>query len=870
MIQSAHRQRLRLLCGVSIAAFAAFSAGSAALAEETDDTTVDALVVVGQRAMMQTSVSRQRESDTVESVESRDAIGQFPDQNVAEAARRLPGVNVLDDQGEGRFVSVRGLDPSLNAASVNDVRLPAPEADTRAVALDVIPSELVESISIKKTLTADMDADTLGASIDIKTTRSFDRQDPFFGAIFEGSYNDLNGKTSPKGSLDFSVPVSDVFGIAGGLSYYKRQTSTDNQEMSGWKVSTAAGSAGVVYADTVEYRDYDVERTRLGGSLSFDLRAGDSTTLYARLLISKFNDSERRQRLTFSLQGQPVSGDGDTATFLSSTSAGTGSRRIRVRRDLKDRYEAQSIQSYQIGGETDRDLWNFKYSLSWSEADEHEHHTTDPTRFQRDVTANGALGVTFDYSRLRTTSFLITAGLAGFSDPANYKFTERDSVNGLSRDEEWAGKFDFTRTLSEALDLKGGVKVRIRQKTYSANNQIYTGFSGSYTLADVPGSQSYGLAQLGVLPSLGAVRAFNRDNQALFVLNSADSIIDSKSGAYNVHENIFAGYLEGRYKAGPTTVIAGVRFERTEDDLAGNTIVESPLSVTPTSYSRSYSDWLPSVNVRYEATDKLLLRAGVYASVVRPGIGQFAPKFSINADDEGEFGNPALDPYRAWNYDLSVEYYFSRGSVVQVGLFYKDIRDFIVTKTYDKADAPYFGVYNGIAFDTATIPINGNKATVQGLEFSYQQALTFLPAPFDGLLASFNYTYTDAEGDVPLSTGTGTRSIPLVAASKSTYNAVLGYEKGPVSLRFTAAYRDKYLDELGAADDGLQDRYVKDHLQFDASAKYRISRQFQVYAEFVNLNNEPYLAYQRGPGRDRLLQYETYSWTGKFGLRYTY
>ncbi|MCA8905322.1 MAG: TonB-dependent receptor plug domain-containing protein, partial [Hyphomonas sp.] len=123
-------------------------------AADEDVKTMDTVVIVGQRAMMESAINQQRASDTVESVLTRDGIGQFPDQNVAESIRRLPGINILDDQGEGRFVSVRGLDPTLNASSVNGVRLPAPEADTRAVALDVLPSELIQSIQVKKTLTA--------------------------------------------------------------------------------------------------------------------------------------------------------------------------------------------------------------------------------------------------------------------------------------------------------------------------------------------------------------------------------------------------------------------------------------------------------------------------------------------------------------------------------------------------------------------------------------------------------------------------------------------------------------------------------------------------------------------------------------------
>jgi hypothetical protein len=147
-----------------------------------DDALMDEVLVVGQRASMSSSLSRQRAADGVENVLSRDSIGQFPDQNVAESLRRVQGVNVLNDQGEGRYVAVRGLDPDLNSSVINGVSLPSPESDTRSVALDTIAADLIESIEIKKSLTPDMDADTIGAVIEINTTSALDRQGTYFGA----------------------------------------------------------------------------------------------------------------------------------------------------------------------------------------------------------------------------------------------------------------------------------------------------------------------------------------------------------------------------------------------------------------------------------------------------------------------------------------------------------------------------------------------------------------------------------------------------------------------------------------------------------------------------------------------------------------
>jgi TonB-dependent receptor len=828
---------------------------------------LEELLVIGQRAMLASSISRQRAADGVSSVVTRDAIGQFPDQNVAEAARRMTGINVLNDQGEGRFIAVRGLDPSLNAASVNGTRLPSPEADTRSVALDVIASELVESIEIKKTLTPDMDADTIGASIEINTTKAFDRKDPFFSGTVEGSYNDLNEKVSPKVGVDFSYPFSDRFGIAGGFSYNKRKTSTDNMEMDGWDET----DEGIVYADEVQYRDYDVTRTRWGGSLSLDFRVDDSTTLYARGLYSQFDDREKRGRLTFGLDEEPTSGTDTTATFLSDDGE------IAIERDIKDRFEAQTIQSYEVGGETFADAWTFTYKASYSKADEHEHKTQDPTRFTYEVDEPGQLGITFDYSDLHVTTFDVIAGETAFLDPTNYEFDKVENVDGKATDEEWAFRFDIARdfALNQGdLQIKAGGKARLRAKEYSLMDIVQKDFDGDYTLADVLGMQTYGLADIEPIPGLTEVRAFYEANESLFETDDFDTEYESAAAFFSVDEDIYAGYAMARLDTGRMVLIGGARLEHTEDDVLANQVLtveeggildgdvvdEDTLVVTPNGFKNSYTDILPSASLRFDATDDVVLRAGVFKSVVRPGPEQISPRFLIEENDEGdregEFGNPDLKPYRAWNFDVSAEYYFAQNAVVQIGGFYKTVENFIVDAEYEEF------TFNGIYADEAVIPINGDKAKIKGVEFNYQHALTMLPGALDGLLVGFNYTYTDATGTVD------GRKIPLPASSKNNFNASLGYEKGPISLRATVAYRDEYLDKLGG--DPEEDRYVKDHMQWDFTAKYKINDYIRLYGELVNLNDEPYVAFQKGPKGDRLLQYETYSWTGKLGVKATF
>lgn len=831
-----------------------------------------AILVIGQFANLGSSISRQRAADGVSTVLTRDAVGQFPDQNVAEALRRAPGINVLNDQGEGRFVSVRGLDPNLNSTSINGNRVLATGGDERAAALDVIPSELVESIEIKKTLTPDMDGDTLGGSVEINTTSAFDRRTGFLSVKAEGSYNEQREKISPKVGLDFSTRIGDDFGISGGVSYHKRIFGSDNIEMGGW---TEADS-GIAYAEDLEYRDYDVTRERIGGSLSFDARVSDSTELYLRGVYSRFDDVEFRRRLIFGFDEEPIASSTDTSATFDSEDG-----RIEVRRDFKDRQEIQTIKTVSVGGKTEAGPWRLTYDAAWSEARQFEDGSVDPIRFRQRFEDPGELGVTIDTSNLQRPTYTIGFGETAFLDPAGFRPTllER-TTDEDARDREYSLRADLARSfaLSQGtFEIQGGVKARFREKRLDFTIDLFDDFDDSFTLADMLGRQTYSLANIEPVVDPKTWRAFYRDNGTTGMeRNALESEWVSAAEDYRAKEDILAAYLLGRYDSSDLRVIGGVRVEQTKNEFAANRLEVNEdaetLSITPINFNRDYTDWLPSASLRYQPASDIVLRAGVFRSVMRPKLSNIAPRFVVeeneDGDREGSFGNPDLQPYRAWNFDVSAEYYFARNAVVQIGAFYKEIQGFIVDAEFDEDTPPYNGVYNGVPFSEASIPLNGDKAKVKGVEFSYQQALDFLPGALDGLLLNINYTYTDAEGRLADGAQTTGRYIPLPASSKHTFNAVLGYEKGPVSLRLSGAYHSGYLDELG--DEAEEDRYVREHFQLDFTAKYRLTQNVQVIGELVNILDEPYTAYNHFGGSERLLQYEEYGITAKLGVKVTF
>ncbi|MEO0690888.1 MAG: TonB-dependent receptor [Pseudomonadota bacterium] len=823
------------------------------------------ILVIGQSAAQASALSRKRASDVVSDVLTRDAIGQFPDQNVAESLRRLPGINVLNDQGEGRFVAVRGLDPNLNATSINGVRIPAPEGDIRGVALDVVSSEIIESIEVKKSLTPDMDADTIGASIEINTTSAFDRKEDLYVIKLGGSYNELRDTFTADLGFDFATRLTENFGVSGGISYYDRQFQTDNVEADDWQLED-----GLIYAEEVQYRDYLVDRERISATLGFDARVGDSTELYLKGVWSQFDDQEFRRRLIFGLGDANVDGTSANPTFDDTDAA------IEIERDVKDRFERQRIRTLVFGGESDWGNLDAEYSVSWAKSSELENRgSVDPAVFKGEFEGTG-LGVGFDFSDLRVPTFSIT-GNQDFFDPSVYELDEVE-LTALSdaEDEEFAGQFDLGYdfiTDAGVFRIQGGAKARFREKAFNGEIEFYEAddLNLSQFLGDGPSNT---LADLSPLPGLNEFSDFFFANPDVFGDPvQPDSAVDSANADYSVEEDIIATYLLGRWESSDLLVIGGVRYERTDNTLNGfvtEVDADENVAVSPIQFDRDYDHWLPSLNLRYAAQDNLVLRLAGYRSLVRPGFEQLAPRVELNEDREAVIGNPLLDPTTAWNLDASIEYYMTNNGAITAAVFYKDLDDYITELVIEEP-----GEILGIAFEEAETFINGESAEVYGFEFSLYQKLDFLPGFLDGTLIQFNYTYTDASGLIAdggigdVGTTPTFREIALPATSENTFNAVLGYDKGGLNLRLAGTYRDGFLDEINA--DGPDfDRFTDSLFQLDFTARYQATDNVQVFFEWININNAEFFAFNNLGGRQNILQYEEYNWTMKGGVRLTF
>jgi TonB-dependent receptor len=799
----------------------------------------NSVVISGQRSSLRNSIAAQEQADNIVSVISSDDIGGLPDKNAAEALARLPGLSVQRDQGEGRYVSVRGLGPDLNSVTINGALVPSPESGRRAVALDVLPAGLIRSLSVSKTLTPDQDANSLGGTVEVKTLSAFDLPGKLLSATVGASRDQNIGKTSPNGSILFADRfMNGKLGVAGGVSYEKREFGSDNVETGGaWEDGKLTG---------VELRDYLPTRQRRAAALNLDYHADNLSKYFLRGFISDFSDSEVRDRLTIS-------------NIVGGGLAEGASASARGERRLRQRKYTQTISSVVLGTEQKWNGWKLDLAGGISRATDEAPESINDARFRgaKDFAGVGFTGT--DIPRL--------TGPASLYDAANYKLNSIALKQGDATDKEHHLRFDLSHKfdLGEASStLKFGAKAGRRDKRNDTEAWSYSSkqIGGASTaLADyvTGGDLDYKLGRIGKAIDPAAIR------RLVAGLKRADArlLVDSTVDDYRMHEDIDAAYVQNSVDLDAWHLLAGVRAEHTKFKAAGARVNEEEESFDPVNRQRSYTNWLPTLQGRYELDDKTSVRAAWSNSVVRANFSQLAPGVSLASDTEATIGNPDLAPLKSTNLDLGIERVLGDDGSVSAYVFHKDIKNFTYT-TNLAGSGQWAGYTSAVSY------ANGDQASVKGIELAYTQPLRMLPAPFNRLIVGANGSLTRSDANIArydIDAGcTRSRSINMPGQSDRVLNLMLGYEQGPLSTRLALNYKSPYLLEMG--DDILdagQDRIVDAQKQVDFSLSYQISKQVQLSFEAANLNNEKYYVYLGSKAQNA--QYEQYGRTYKVSLK---
>ena len=793
------------------------------------------VITYGNLEGQQKALNQQKNADNIKNIIAADQIGRFPDPNVAEALQRVPGVNIERDQGEGRYVLVRGLAPQFTNININGEQIPSPEAGVRFVALDAIPADQLASIEVTKALTPDMDGDAIGGSVNL-ITRTAKSTTPTFSGTLIGGYNQLMGKPNGQGSFQYGQRYGEEgkLGLLINGSHYYTDRGSDNWEREGQEF---------------ELRDYALQRSRTGLSGTLDYNFNPNNNIYFRGIYNNFQDREQRRTYLFVAKE-------DDSPFEDAE----------IERGSKDRLEKQIVTSFNVGGKHSFPKLLLDYEVSYSEAYQDTPYDTE-TIFLAEPDA-----INYDFT---SNPEFPTFNVEGFDylNNDNYEFDEVEMGNTFAIDINKTAKINIgiPYQLNNADGLfKFGGKVRLKEKTFRITENVYSYEGGDdLILSNFEGGIQADnfLGNRYQINRNAEVSQFNRyfnQNRNAFALEVEDKIVAENVESYRATEDVYAAYVMTRLQFNKLMALGGLRYETTRvqyNSQAAVFDIEGDLDrIDPVSGGTTYDFLLPQFHLKYQLDPLTNIRFAATASYSRPNFEDIVPSQEIELNArEGSIGNPELAPVGAINFDLMGEHYFGTVGILSAGVFYKSLNNFIFTQRFDST----FSNVNVVLNQSR----NGESAELLGLELSYQQNLTFLPGALKGLGVYTNYTFTNSNATIQSRTeDTGSEEIRLPGQATHVGNFSLSYDYGKFNMRASANFNGEYIAELGGEAD--EDVYVKSRMQIDLTGTYRFSENFQVFAEFMNLTNQPFEVFQGT--EENYIQREFYSWWSRVGLKFNF
>jgi TonB-dependent receptor len=764
----------------------------------------------------------QKNAINISNIVASDQIGRFPDKNASEATQRIPGISLQRDQGEGRYVIVRGTEARLNSTTINGERIPSPEADGRDIALDTIPADLLESITVTKALKPDMDGDAIGGTVDLATMRA--PEQTRVSAALGSGYSDLMQETAPTASATVGTRfgAEKDWGLLVSASGSDTKRGSDNIEP-----GYDDGDLG-----ELEMRDYTVQRKRYGVTGDLDYRVSHRSNYFLRGLWTNYQDIELRRAKNNVVE------DGE------------------LERSIKDRLQESFINSISFGGENTIGASTvIDYRLMWNKSSEETPNQVTSAFIQEDVEfVTNVSPDNIDPNNIQAVPLN--------EDPAEFWFDELETEYKKAVEEDYVGAINLTKGFYKNAGYSGlwkvGAKARFKTKDqgyevfeYESEDDLnMVPFLSTWT-SETPffngiyGTQIVPFQDPGMMRDLLASGALEGEK------NYQDDTRD-----YEVSEDTLAAYGMGEFLFGAnTSFLGGVRVESTKNDyLAYQWLVdeEGDGTLTPVTGDKSYTEWLPQFHLVYKTGNNSQLRAAVTRSLARPNFESMAPwRFIDFEEGEAEFGNPDLDVTTAWNLDLMWEKYLDPIGILSAGVFYKDLTDPIYAFTSDE-------IIDGEDIEVVTWR-NGDKATLAGLEVAFQNQFTNWNGFWGGFGLYGNYTYVDSEANY-----FDREPTVLPGQSKSIGNLAISYEKYGISTRLSYNYNGKNILEIG--EDVEDDEWLDNHSQLDFLFRVQVSKSFSIIFEAINITDEPYTVYVETP--DRIIQQEYYSWWATLGVRF--
>lgn len=630
------------------------------------------IVVRGVRQQIQEAAQIERNAVNIQSVITADDIGQFPDQNIAESLQRLPGLVIVRDEGEGRFVSVRGLPSDFVQVTVNNAQIGSSDADgNRSTALDVIPSDLLSKVAVNKSLLADQDHDSLGAKIDLRPLSAFDRADPFTARILgQATYTEMADEARPKITVDltrrFDVAGGE-FGIAAAANYFEREIQLDRLQTDsgggvrvlerddfeeGTEEDQTVIEPGFTEALVPQELDQRLElgrRDRIGATLTLDYRADGGSEYNFSALFGRLDDDDIRLQQEVELRDAR-----DDEIVEIGASSGRFSDVDIDRQTFFQPREEDTLALHFEGKNPFADTWTLSYAADYSR--------------NRFTIENGLRGQFRERNLIVDADWGQTA--AGFTVVGRGDNNERDEfelgfqpdlddfpLNQLliidedREDDIWSANVDLQRDFfinDRAASIKFGVKHRDRERSFLRGEREITGGTiedagFDLTLADVPNFRpdtglpiDGGLPDGGVFPEVDAFRTLLGD-----IRDATGLVAGDRRQDFTAEEETLAAYVSFQWELSDTlALVGGVRMEETEFTTTGTfgrvfTVDEDNAGFdfeTLESFDSDYREVLPNLSLRWEPSEQTLVRFGYSRGQVRPSYGDASALRTLNVD----------------------------------------------------------------------------------------------------------------------------------------------------------------------------------------------------------------------------------------------
>lgn len=823
------------------------------------------VIINGYNSGQAKALNAQKNKQNITNVVSTDQIGKFPDANIGDAVKRIPGITMQVDQGEARNIIVRGLAPQLNSVTLNGSRIPSAEGDNRNIQMDLIPADMIQLIEVNKAVTPDMDADALGGSVNLVTRTAPEafRMSTTLGSgvnlitnsrILNGSF--LLGDRTDNGKfgwmLSASINDSDF-----GSDNVEAEWTDEFEFFNGTEEEEIEVDP---YTNVFEQRTYLVQRIRRSVSANFDYNFDANNSIFLKTMYNWRDDRENRYRLEQEiLDAEDIGADDFTITDGVPTRFPVEVKRqtkggIDNDRNKNTRLEDQRMQNYTLGGEHLIGKLQFDWMASYAKASEerlNERYIEYATKYiinNDNSNPEFPLYTPFDPTQANINDFELD------EITEENQYTEEKDINVFANFKLPVNLFNYSDGY-----IKFGGRLRFKEKFRDNNFFEIESTSNLQGVRFIDQTDSNYLAgsqyAAGFFVDPEYLGELDFTNASLFELSDVPD--EYLRANYDVKEDVYAAYAMANQKVSDNfSVLFGARVENTKITATGNEIEDEENVIGTITEEKDYVNVLPGVHFKYNVGKNTILRLAWTNTLARPNYEDLIPSVDVVNDDEEIFlGNPDLSATKSMNFDLMAEHYFKSVGIISGGVFYKDIEDFIYTFQFEDVATGY-DVFQ---------PQNGDDASILGAEFSFQRQLDFLPGFAKNFSVFLNYTYLTSNADgIRNEDGDEREDLDLPGTAPNMFNGSLAYGDNKLNLRLSANFSDAYIDEIGGS--AFEDRYYDEQFFLDFNASYAINDNLRIYCDINNITDQP-LRYFQGV-KNRTMQMEYYGRRISFGLKY--